>query len=270
MPKWLPKKRPPKHPPRSKSRSLKVAARRNNRISTSRLTVAALLVAVMLVLGRLEAMLPSVGVPGIKLGLSNSILIFSVYMLGIPTSFILMTMKVVLSGMMFGGVQAMVYAFSGGVLSLLVMSILSRFKRISPVIVSMGGGLFHNVGQFAVAMLIMQAPPQMLVYLAVLCAAGLGCGALTGIAARSVMKHPAVARIKPPEAQKKYSRVLAAVAAVLLAAGIFYALRAYLNSRPVTVDTESTGTQLMSPEELLKDPRFSGLTLPEGSASPQP
>ena len=247
-----------------------MAGRDQNRISTARLTVSALLVAVMLVLGRFEAMLPSVGVPGIKLGLSNSILIFAVYMLGIPTSFILMTMKVLLSGMMFGGVQAMVYAFAGGVLSLTVMSILSRFQKISPVIVSMAGGLFHNVGQFTVAMLIVQGPKQMLVYLAVLCAAGLGCGFLTGIAARAVMKNSAVRRILPERKQNRFSRVLALAAAILLAAGIWFAVRAYLGSRPVTVVPDPEGPKLLSPAELAKDPRLSGALKPEATPAPVP
>lgn len=231
---------------------------RKNRISTARLTLSALLVAVMLVLGRLEAMLPSIGVPGIKLGLSNSILIFAVYMLDIPTAFILMTMKVVLSGMMFGGVQATVYAFSGGVMSLAVMSVLSRFKKVSPVIVSMAGGMFHNVGQFAIAMLITQGPKQMLVYLAVLCAAGLGCGFLTGIAARTVMRHPAAVRIAPPaDKEKKRSRILPVISVIVLIAGIAFAVNAYLKSRPVAVEPAATGAPpLMSAEDLLGDPRF--------------
>jgi len=241
-----------------------VTGTNNKRISTARLTVSALLVAVMLVLGRLEAMMPSVGVPGIKLGLSNSILIFSVYMLGIPTSFILMTMKVVLSGMMFGGVQAMVYAFSGGFLSLVAMSILSRFKKVSPVIVSMAGGFFHNVGQFAIAMLLTQAPKQMLVYLAVLCAAGLGCGFLTGIAARTVMRNPSVTHLVPQhEEEKKHGWVLPLIAAVVFIAGLAFALNAWLKSRPVAVETPLPGVpQLIGPNDLNSIP---GVSLPTDS-----
>lgn len=231
---------------------------RKKRISTAKLTLSALLVAVMLVLGRLEAMLPSIGIPGIKLGLSNSILIFAVYMLDIPTAFILMTMKVVLSGMMFGGVQAMVYAFSGGVMSLAVMSVLSRFKKITPVIVSMAGGMFHNVGQFAIAMLITQGPKQMLAYLAVLCAAGLGCGFLTGIAARTVMRHPVAARIAPSgETERKHGWILPLLSAIVLIAGIVFALNAYLKSRPVAVEPAAADAPpLMSAEDLIGDSRF--------------
>ena len=84
---------------------------------TARMVLSALLLALMLVLGYVEHLLPSVGVPGIKLGLSNSVLIFAVYMLSIPEAYMLMTMKVLLSGILFSGPQAMAYAFAGGLLS---------------------------------------------------------------------------------------------------------------------------------------------------------
>ena len=84
---------------------------------TRRLTVSALLVTVMLMLGYLENFVPT-GVPGIKLGLSNSVLLLAIYWLGIPTALILMVVKVVLSGILFSGVSAMMYAFAGGVLSM--------------------------------------------------------------------------------------------------------------------------------------------------------
>ena len=107
------------------------------RKKTRRITLSGLLVAVMLVLGYVEHQFPSGSVPGIKLGLSNSVLIFAVYMLGIPNAFVLMTLKVALSGFLFGGVSAMMYAFAGGLASMIVMSLLSRVKGVHPVVVSM-------------------------------------------------------------------------------------------------------------------------------------
>lgn len=148
-----------------------------------------LLVALMLVLGFVESLLPvAAGVPGIKLGLSNGVLIFAVYMLDIPTAFVLMVLKVVLSGLMFGGVNAMMYAFAGGLLSMAAMALLSRIKGAHPITVSMAGGVAHNVGQVALAMLILQTP-SLLYYMAVLMIAGLITGAVTGVAATLVMKH---------------------------------------------------------------------------------
>ena len=159
----------------------------NDRIR--RLTLSALLLALMLVLGFVEHMIPvATAVPGIKLGLSNSVLIFAIYMLDIPTAFVLMLLKVVLSGFLFSGVNAMLYAFAGGLLSVSCMALLSRIKDVHPVTVSMVGGVMHNAGQVLMAMLMLQTY-RLLYYLAILMFAGLACGALTGVCATQVMKH---------------------------------------------------------------------------------
>ncbi|MBR3109500.1 MAG: Gx transporter family protein [Clostridia bacterium] len=156
---------------------------------TRRTAYSGLLLATMLVLGYVESLLPAVaGVPGIKLGLSNSVLIFAVYMLDLPTAWVLMVLKVLLSGLLFGGFNTIMYAMAGGVLSMLFMSVLSRFQSLHPVVVSMTGGVMHNVGQVAVAMLLLHTP-QLLYYMAILIFVGMACGALTGVCATSVMKH---------------------------------------------------------------------------------
>lgn len=156
---------------------------------TRRTAYSGLLLATMLVLGYVESLLPAVaGVPGIKLGLSNSVLIFAVYMLYLPTAWVLMILKVLLSGLLFGGFNTIMYAMAGGALSMLFMSILSRVKSLHPVVVSMTGGVMHNVGQVAVAMLLLHTP-QLLYYMAILIFVGMACGALTGVCATSVMKH---------------------------------------------------------------------------------
>ena len=157
--------------------------------SSQRLTLSAMLLAVMLVLGWVESLLPSPGVPGIKLGLSNSVLIFAVYMLDVPTAYILMTSKVMLSALMFGGVSAMIYAFAGGLTSLTMMVLLHRLRRLDCIVISMAGGMSHNIGQVMMAILVLHTPRAILGYLSLLMLVGLACGALTGVAARQVMHH---------------------------------------------------------------------------------
>ena len=163
-------------------------ANRSIREQNQRIALSGLLVALMLVLGFVESLIPVGSIPGIKLGLSNGVLIFAVYMLGIPTAWVLMVLKVVLSGLMFGGVSAMMYAFAGGVVSMACMSLLSRAKGIHPVTVSMVGGVAHNVGQVGLAMVMLNTP-KLMYYMAILMIVGLACGALTGVCANSVMKH---------------------------------------------------------------------------------
>lgn len=156
---------------------------------SQRIAVCGMLLALMLVLGFVESQLPvAASVPGIKLGLSNGVLIFAVYMLNVPTAFLLMGLKVLLSGLMFGSPSAMMYAFAGGLLSMVVMSLLSRMKGLSPVVVSMAGGVSHNVGQVAMAMLVL-GTPQLFYYMAVLMVAGLVTGMATGMAANGIIRR---------------------------------------------------------------------------------
>ena len=145
---------------------------------TKRLTLAALLVAVMLVLGYLESLLPAGPVPGIKLGLSNSVLLLAILWLGIPEAFCLMACKVLLSGFLFAGVSPMMFSFAGGMLSMLVMSLLTRF-HFSTVATGMAGGVAHNVGQVALAIYLLQTD-KLYYYMAVLMLVGLATGFATG------------------------------------------------------------------------------------------
>ena len=166
--------------------------RDKQREGTRRAALCALLLALMLILGYLETLLPSPVIPGIKLGLSNSVLLFAVFMLDIQTAFILMTVKVLLSAALFSGFQAAVYAFAGGLVSVTGMALAvflcgRREGKAKPVFVSMIGGALHNLGQIAAAMLVLHTfLPQ---YLVILLLAGLACGALTGFIAQRVMVH---------------------------------------------------------------------------------
>mgnify|MGYP002674192644 CR=1 FL=1 len=78
------------------------------RITTKQLALCSVLLTLMLVLGWVESLFPPLlGVPGIKLGLSNGVLIFAVYMLSLPMAWVLMLLKVVLSSLFLGGVAAL-------------------------------------------------------------------------------------------------------------------------------------------------------------------
>ena len=152
------------------------------RITTKQLALCSVLLTLMLVLSWVESLFPPLlGVPGIKLGLSNGVL-------SLPTAWVLMLLKVVLSSLFLGGVAALPYALAGGVLSLASMCLLSRMKWMHPVTVSIVGGVMHNVGQIVMAMIILHTS-QLAYYMAVLMLSGILFGALTGVSATLVMKH---------------------------------------------------------------------------------
>ena len=94
-----------------------------------------LLVALALVLGYFDRAIPlsallGGAVPGIKLGLANTVLLYGVYLMDWRGSVMLMLAKVVLSGLMFGSLSAILYSLSGGILSLAVMLLIHRRPEI--------------------------------------------------------------------------------------------------------------------------------------------
>lgn len=171
---------------------------------TKKLTLSAILVSVMLVLGYLESLLPVSPVPGIKLGLSNCVLLIALYWLGPRLSVGLMLGKVLLLGFIMGNPMMIVYSLAGGALSLLVMIPLTASAKVSPVGAGIAGGVMHNVGQVAVAMLILQTP-SLVYYLSLLIPVGGGMGLLTGTVATLLMRHlpPLKGLGKPKTSQRE-------------------------------------------------------------------
>ena len=100
-----------------------------------------LLTALSLVLGYFDRAIPvtwflSGAVPGIKLGLANTVLLYSVYLMDWKSSVMLMLAKVFLSGFMFGSMSAILYSLCGGSLSLAVMLLVKRNPRIGALVIA--------------------------------------------------------------------------------------------------------------------------------------
>ena len=101
-----------------------------------------LLVALSLVLGLMDRAIPltwflSGAIPGIKLGLANTVLVYAVYLMDWGSCFLLMLAKVVLSGLIFGSLTAILYSLSGGLLSLLVMLLVRRYPKAGSLCISL-------------------------------------------------------------------------------------------------------------------------------------
>ena len=155
---------------------------------TKRLVLLAMLTAVAMILSYVESLLPSVGIPGVKMGLANIAFIFALFRFGWKEAAALSLVRVVLVSLLFGSVGAMLYSLAGAVLSLAVMALLRRIDRFSTVGISVAGGVAHNAGQILMAMLILQTK-QLLVYLPVLAVSGIAGGVLTGLAAALLIRR---------------------------------------------------------------------------------
>ena len=101
-----------------------------------------MLTALALVLGWLDRAIPvtwflSGAVPGIKLGLANTVLLYAVYLMDWKGCVLLMLAKVFLSGFMFGSMSAILYSLSGGALSLAVMLLVRHRPRLGALVIAL-------------------------------------------------------------------------------------------------------------------------------------
>lgn len=159
----------------------------SGRIKTEKITKLGLLTTVAVVLGYVEYLVPLTAIPGIKLGLANSVLLYALLLMDTGSAILLMVLKVGLSGLLFGGFSAMIYSFAGGVLSLAAMLLVKKIKGVGTVGISVTGALMHNVGQMAIACFVVESR-AILAYMPVLLVSAAVTGTLTGLVAQYSIK----------------------------------------------------------------------------------
>ena len=159
-------------------------------MSTKKLTTLAITVTLAMALSFLESQIPPlVAIPGVKLGLANVAVIFALYRFGAREAIAVSALRVFLVGLLFGSFVSTLYSIAGAALSFLVMLLLRRIKLFSEVGVSVAGGVSHNVGQIAVACVLLETN-VILYYLPFLLLsgtlAGIGVGALAALLVRKL------------------------------------------------------------------------------------
>ena len=163
-------------------------AQRKSTQLTKKLATCSALTALALIFSYVEVLIPfSFGIPGIKLGLANIVVLISIYSLGAKYGLFINLARIALSALMFGNAFSVIYALSGGLISLAVMLLAKRAKVFSVIGVSMAGGVFHNLGQLLVAALVMQTG-RIMYYFPVLLISGMITGILTGFIATLVLR----------------------------------------------------------------------------------
>lgn len=145
--------------------------------------------AAALILGYVESLIPfSFGIPGMKLGLANLAVLLALYRIGTKEAFLVDILRIVLSGFLFGSLYSILYSMAGGVFSFLVMLLLKKTGQPGVIFVSMAGGVSHNIGQLAVAALVVETK-GLFYYLPPLMAAGAVTGLLLGVTAERILRH---------------------------------------------------------------------------------
>ena len=154
----------------------------------SRVAYFGVFTALALIFSYVETMIPiHFGVPGMKLGLANLIIVVALYKIRIQEVYLLSVVRVLLSGFLFGNYFSIIYSLAGALLSS-VMACIKRIDGFSVMGVSIAGGVFHNIGQMIVAMVVVETF-SVVYYVPVLLVAGLVTGLFIGIAANEMLKR---------------------------------------------------------------------------------
>ncbi len=158
-------------------------------MKTSKIARIGMFVAVAFVLNYIEVLFPlQIGIPGVKIGLSNIVVVLCLYGCSVKETFGIAMLRILLAGLTFGSLYTLLYSFSGGVFSFLVMILLKKSGRFSVYGVSIAGGVFHNIGQLVVAVLVLQTD-LLLYYLPFLLLSGCIAGLVVGLAAALLTKR---------------------------------------------------------------------------------
>ena len=111
-----------------------------------------MLTAIAMVFGYVESIIPlPVGIPGIRLGLANIIILFVIYRYGIREASLVSVARIVLSGLMFTGMWSILYGISGTACAIMVTSLAKFRLKLSGITVSILGSMAHISGQMVVA-----------------------------------------------------------------------------------------------------------------------
>lgn len=156
---------------------------------TKKIAFIGLMASLAIVLSYVEFLLPPISsaFPGIKIGLPNIAIIFALYRFGTKEAASVSAVRLAVSTLLFGNVMTLAYSLAGATLSLVLMSLLKKIDFLSTVGISVVGGVSHNIGQIAVAVLLL-GRLEIAYYLLVLIITGTVAGILIGLAAAFLLK----------------------------------------------------------------------------------
>lgn len=144
--------------------------------------------AAALILSYVETLIPFYfGIPGMKLGLPNLLVVLLLYLYGGREAFAVNVLRILLNAFLFGNGFGMLYSLAGALCSFAVMVVCKRTKCFSVTGVGIAGGVAHNVGQCVIAAFVVRTV-QVFYYMPFLLAAGALTGLLLGTAAGEVLK----------------------------------------------------------------------------------
>lgn len=163
---------------------------------TKKMTTMGLLFALAMVLSFMESMImPIFGLPpGVKLGLSNIVVMYCMVYMGFASAAQLALLKG-LFAFLTRGATACLLATMGGLFSIIIMFVLRALlkDKVNYYTLSVFGALFHNIGQLTGSSIIF-GTSMVMYYLPILAISAVIMGLITGAVLTVVI--PALDRLK--------------------------------------------------------------------------
>jgi len=174
-----------------KGRTVALSKQKNNNNNAARqVSLMGLLFALAAVLSFVEGLLPVLPMlpPGVKLGLSNIVTMYALFFLGTTSGVVIAVLKALFVLLTRGPVAACLSA-AGGLLSVLVMTMLFRLKtKPGAYLISIFGAVGHNIGQLAVSAVILQSMFAA-AYLPVMIISGVLMGLVTAVLLKTLQPY---------------------------------------------------------------------------------
>ena len=154
---------------------------------TKKVSYCAMMTALAMIFSYVESMIPiNFGIPGVKLGIANLVSVIGLYFLRPREVLMIVVMRILLTGFLFGNGMSILYSLAGGLLSFAVMVMIKKIRGFSIIGTSIAGGISHNIGQILVAACVVENL-KMMYYLPVLLIAGAITGMLIGIVGSRIL-----------------------------------------------------------------------------------
>lgn len=159
-------------------------------MKTHKIALLGVLTAAAIVISIIESFIPSIGIPGVKLGLANIVILIILYELGVVDAIVVNLLRVFMVGSLRGTLFSMgfVMSLTGAVFSLTIMIIFYLLiKRFSIIGVSVIGSIFHVTGQILIAMLYL-GTTYIVLYFPIIGVSAIITGIFVGIVAKLIIK----------------------------------------------------------------------------------
>ena len=159
-------------------------------MNVRKIALLGILTAATIIIAVIESFIPSIGIPGVKLGLANIMILVILYELGIVDAIIVNLLRVVAVGLIRGTILSygFLMSLSGALLSLGIMILFYvLIKKFSIVGVSVIGSIFHILGQVLIAMIFLETV-YVLYYLPIIAISAVITGVFVGVVARLIIK----------------------------------------------------------------------------------